>query len=262
MDGDNIMRSQLFVAMLSCLTGVLVACEVVGGEVEYSAYGVLDISVNTWGEVEFKVNPGLELPTPLGTFGAGVVVEPTNYFKDDDVVNTLTIRKDGQDTIYDLHGQDFDVTFEAGYYQMINFQKRGKDLFLEIETGNVNQPAYLPPTNIPATRVPPTSRPPTNNNCPNAPTTFFSVGDTVIVDFNSGGALRVMTIPHGGPDHTIVQAYDNDELVIIDGPVCGFNGDRWMWKVYFPRKGVEGWSPEGVHGDKWMCPVNNPECGS
>jgi hypothetical protein len=41
---------------------------------------------------------------------------------------------------------------------------------------------------------------------------------------------------------TIVQAYDNNELELVDGPDC-FLG-IWYWQVFYRRANAYGWVPE------------------
>jgi hypothetical protein len=90
------------------------------------------------------------------------------------------------------------------------------------------------------------------------------VGDTAIIDFNAGGALVLTFSPQGtGQDNDfIIEMFDNTELRILNGPVCGRNGDRWRWQVEVVGRNLSGWASEGIRGDAWMCPVGNPECGS
>jgi polar amino acid transport system substrate-binding protein len=72
----------------------------------------------------------IKYPTPLGTFSVGVVIDPVEYFKKD---KTLTVRLDCEDSFYDLHGQDFNIEFESGYYQKISLAKRGDDILLDVQ---------------------------------------------------------------------------------------------------------------------------------
>jgi hypothetical protein len=93
----------------------------------------------------------------------------------------------------------------------------------------------------------------------------FRVGDTVVVDFNQRGSLRILRSP--GSDQTLAQAYDNHRLKLLDGPVCARSrnsGDVWYWRVHFKTSAIEtwGWAAEGVPNDRWMCPLSQPECGS
>jgi hypothetical protein len=103
-----------------------------------------------------------------------------------------------------------------------------------------------------------------STSCPGAPPTAFQVGDTAIIDFNAGGSLILTFSPQGtGQDSDfIIEMFDNTELRILDGPVCGRNGDRWRWQVEVVGRNLTGWASEGIRDDAWMCPVGNPECGS
>jgi hypothetical protein len=87
------------------------------------------ITVDSAGKVGFEFEAEIEYPTPIGTFSAGVVVDPTEYFNKD---NTLTVRLDCDDQFYYLHGKDFSLDFESGYYEKINITKRRNDIFLEL----------------------------------------------------------------------------------------------------------------------------------
>ena len=114
--------------MLLCL---LVGCSDPTGYVAFQPNGIpISISVNTTGEISFSIQREVTYPTPLGTFTVGVIVDPASYFG---VSNALIIRVDGQeDRIYDLHGNDFNITFESGYYKQIILYKQGQNLYLEI----------------------------------------------------------------------------------------------------------------------------------
>jgi predicted secreted protein len=96
--------------------------------------------------------------------------------------------------------------------------------------------------------------------CPGAPPTTFKPGDTVVVDFNELGALRLLTWITGGATDTLLQAYDNERLLLLTGPVCGqwLGADTWYWYVESNR--VRGWAAEGTATDRWLCPANLPEC--
>jgi len=89
----------------------------------------LTISVDSDGQVSFQLEAGVEIPTPLGTFSVGVVADPNSRFG---VPSTLTIRLDGQDHFYDLHGEDFVIEFESAYYNQIKLSKIGSNLYLEL----------------------------------------------------------------------------------------------------------------------------------
>lgn len=112
----------------------------------------------------------------------------------------------------------------------------------------------------------PMSTPWISTSCPGAPPLRFRVGEIVQVDFNHNGALRILRHPTTGAEGTIMQAYDNYRLKLLDGPVCGkWNGRSvWYWRVHYKGRDREvwGWAAEGIHGDHWMCPLVDPECGS
>lgn len=106
-------------------------CNAIAAEGVYHPTGIpLQVSVNTWGEVNFSVDTGVNVPTPIGVFEANVIIDPARELNNGQ--STLTIRLDGQDQIYDLHGADFTIEFESGYYEKINIDKHGNNLLLEI----------------------------------------------------------------------------------------------------------------------------------
>jgi len=89
----------------------------------------LKVMVDTEGNISFEIQQEIEYPTPLGTFAVGVVVDPIDYFEKE---ATLTIRLNDEDYFYDLHGNDFVVNFESGYYEKVELTKRGNDILLEL----------------------------------------------------------------------------------------------------------------------------------
>lgn len=100
-----------------------------------------------------------------------------------------------------------------------------------------------------------------SDECPGAMDSIFSVGDTAVVDFGNRSALRVLTRIGGGAGQTIAQAYNDDEMVLLDGPECGdWNNDKaWYWYVNF--QGYKGWVAESSPTSRWLCPESDPECG-
>jgi hypothetical protein len=137
-----------------------------------------------------------------------------------------------------------------------------------------NTPTPIPPTWTPSptgtmrpTSIPqqPTAYPsatPTLDACVGAPPSLFQVGDEAVVDFNDNSSLRVLTRPRTTNDviGVIVQAYDNEHIPIVAGPVCGtWDGLRlWYWNVIV--RGHSGWVGEAIPGTRWLCPVDDPEC--
>jgi hypothetical protein len=124
------------------------------------------------------------------------------------------------------------------------------------------------PTRVVSVRTPvsaQTSTPVSSNMpCPNAPPTYVRIGDTVVVDLDSRqNATRIMTADLCGANCTIAQAYDDEQMTIIRGPQCGQYRSRnvWYWYVHHPRLNIWGWTLEGVQGDRWLCSLDNPNCG-
>lgn len=97
--------------------------------------------------------------------------------------------------------------------------------------------------------------------CPGAPDVQFQIGDWVVVDFDETGALRLMDRVDGGAPYTPVQVYDNEVLRILAGPVCGHWNQASIWYWYVDHEGTMGWVGEGTAEDRWLCPIQNPECG-
>lgn len=89
----------------------------------------LKITADSNGDISFDLETEFEYPTPLGTFSVGVVVNPSEYFSRS---NTLTVRIDCEENFYDLHGKDFSIDFESGYYEKINLKKQGNNILLEL----------------------------------------------------------------------------------------------------------------------------------
>ena len=85
----------------------------------------LSISMDSSGNIDFEVKTGL--PTYLGNFSIGVKSDPIQYFH---VKNVLTIRVNGKEYYYDLHGKNFKIQFEEGYYKSISIQKDGNNNIL------------------------------------------------------------------------------------------------------------------------------------
>ncbi|MBZ0298572.1 MAG: hypothetical protein K8J31_02475, partial [Anaerolineae bacterium] len=95
-------------------------------------------------------------------------------------------------------------------------------------------------------------------DCPGAQPSPFHAGDTVVVDFSSVGALRILERASGVD--TLTQVYDGTSLRLLDGPVCGtWHGEKILyWHVDY--NGLQGWAGEGDSQDRWMCALANPDC--
>lgn len=123
-------------------------------------------------------------------------------------------------------------------------------------------PSEIPPTETPTQTLTPSITPspaPTRVDCPGAPASMFKEGDTAIVHFLGLGALRLLSDPNATVLSTRTQAYDNDQLEIIAGPVCG-SGKLYWYVQNTTRGNALGWAAEAEGQDRYMCPVDNPEC--
>jgi len=131
-------------------------------------------------------------------------------------------------------------------------------------TRNTNTPIKL----VIATRTP---RPTQTRRATAAPTsailcggveTRFEIGDTVVVDFNESEALRILRYYNSGPDQTLAQAYDNEELHLDNGPVCFAR--QWYWLITIQKatgRSYTGWAAEtDPNGRPFMCPESSSEC--
>jgi hypothetical protein len=97
--------------------------------------------------------------------------------------------------------------------------------------------------------------------CPGAPPSLFKIGDTAVVDFNDLGALRVLADPGTSVMTTRTQAYDNHRLQIIAGPVCERQAYYWYIRN-LSQEDALGWVAEAMGNERYLCPVENPECAS
>ena len=94
--------------------------------------------------------------------------------------------------------------------------------------------------------------------CEGARDSAFQTGDTVIVDFNGIGALRVLKEPTGYD--ILTQVYDGTILHLLDGPVCGTWHEEHIFYWFVALDGMDGWVGEGDSADRWLCPLSQPEC--
>lgn len=129
-------------------------------------------------------------------------------------------------------------------------------------TATITPSPTLPPS---ATLQPTPTRPPSATPaasaipCDGAPPTLFEAGDIAIVHFNDLGALRVLADPNGSVAGTRTQAYDNQSLEIIAGPVCANHMYYWYIRNLSSNNAV-GWVAEAQGDQRYLCPEDNPEC--
>jgi hypothetical protein len=237
----------LLQSILYSLCVGLLGCSGAGFYGSYTV-GALTVSVNSSGQVTFEVNPGITIPTPIGTFSAGIYYDAVNEFKGSQYL--LVIRANGTDCVYDLNGQDFDVRFSAGYYEAINIQKRGTNTFIEIRgpgAENLNCGASVRYINPP-------QRPPSSFRCAGAYGPSLIVGMRFIVPYGDGPS-GVYTSPNSVP--LLGYVPEGQGGMIVGGPACvrGQQGNLVSWQVE-SDSGLRGWMSEGYpHSSyRWIAP--------
>lgn len=104
---------------------------------------------------------------------------------------------------------------------------------------------------------------PVDVECPGAPPPAFNVGDTVVVDFEIDSSLRILRQPRldDSPVVIIVHAEDGDVLQLLGGPVCGTWLGMPIYYWYVAYGDFMGWAGEASINNRWMCPIDDPECG-
>ncbi|QPC84266.1 hypothetical protein G4Y79_07795 [Phototrophicus methaneseepsis] len=240
------MRRYLLGALLSIT--LLVACSPSSGAfVEYSL-GVLSITIDSYGQINFAVSGEFTLPFLVGTFRVGVY---QNVAQELGLLNTLTIRINGEDHIYDLNGQDLDIKFHSGYYKEISIQSDGRNLLLIVEPLN-SGPITTDNSNVNANLSPSLS----GFSCPGAYGPHFYIGDRFYVP-PGDGSTSVWEEPNNVPRVGYIPEHGGG--IITGGPVCkrGQEGLLVTWMVSTDN-GLEGWVAEGYPHSPipWISPLN------
>lgn len=208
-------------------------------QVSYQPLGLpVEITIDSQGELSLSTEGVTDIPTPIGTFGVGVVTDPTVYLDTSkkDIQTTLTVRKNGKDTFYDLNGMKANsINFEPGYYQAISLSWRGNDLLLEmvrLDTPNENPTVGL--TNSTTISV---SEASDDFSC--GATAFTSGMGAVVVQ-----AVNVRTSPEVPQDWYAnwdgVALQTGEKVIVIAQPK--FTDGYWL-KIR-RKSGEEGWVKE------------------
>jgi hypothetical protein len=233
---------------------MLLGCETVSelpagnaGVVGSLTTGPLSVSVNSSGEIAFEVSPVMSIPTPIGTFAVGIYYDAVNGFGGNEYL--LVIRANGKDCVYNLNGQDFDVEFDAGYYEAIDIRKRGTNTFIEIEGPGANLDCGA---SIVRTRQQQAA--PSNFRCAGAYGPSLVVGMRFTVPYGDG-PTGVYTRPNSVPQKGLVP--EGQGGLVVGGPVCveGREGNLISWQVQADN-GLRGWVSEGYpHSNyRWVAP--------
>lgn len=183
----------------------------------------LRVSVNSWGEVDVSVTA--DIVTPLGVFDAGLIGSPVRYF--DGVQNTLTIRIDNEDCIYDLNGENFKFDLQGNNYRLVNLETMNRSIFVELQgdayTGCKQRSV------VSARRLPPTSG--NDLQCQGASHSYLAVGGRATVSVNQVSVHQ--TPSELAPLVRNKYLRQGRAVAIIDGPLCGRGdpGQVLFWKV-------------------------------
>lgn len=93
---------------------------------------LLSVRIDAAGNITFRVPPEVKMPALLGTGEPDDAFNPTSYYG---VSNTLTIRINGRDLFFDLHGMLFRLEYRSLAYHTTALIQYGKDLILVVEPG-------------------------------------------------------------------------------------------------------------------------------
>jgi hypothetical protein len=179
----------------------------------------LRVLVNSSGEISLEAST--EFVTPLGIFSLGVASDSIRFF--DTVRNTLLIRTNSYDCLYDLRGNNFEIQFEQGL-SVRRLQKDSQNnIFLELEGNFSGCQQDLPQV---------ASYSPAVENCSVPYNPSLSLGQkTSIAVFQ----VSVRTGPSA--DYDLVRnkyLKKGRGVTLLEGPVCGptrSGGNSWWWKL-------------------------------
>ena len=218
----------------------------------------LAVSINSWGEVTIETTPNVTLPTPIGVFSAGLVMESQPIVQEAE--NLLVIKIDDQQCVYDLHGSTIEINLNDGDFQTLSlYTDQSNNVHIELKgdryTGCMQQW-----TTVSAMNLSPTSGASGYEaDCPGASPSFLRVGASAYVSVFQAAVLKE---PSEFASFAKYRYLDGGRMVrIIDGPVCGPGnpGHVLFWKVQSEviqfRDGtsgiVEGWIAE-ESGDVYL----------
>lgn len=213
----------LIVALCSLL--LLTSCDDPdsGLFVSYSV-GLLSVSLNDNGNVSFEVGHDFTLPSFLGTFRVGYHQDAARELN---VPNVLIIRCNGQDRIFDLHGENLQVSFQPGYYRQISLIVSGNNIVLELTRVGSTGSDYTVE-----------SRP--SQACSGGLRPRLVIGRQGRVEPYNNISNRVRAGP-GLNAEFLGLVGPGGVFDVLDGPTCG-DGINW-WRI---RHGsLVGWMAEG-----------------
>ncbi|MCL4529105.1 MAG: hypothetical protein M1282_06805 [Chloroflexi bacterium] len=201
----------------------------------------ITVSIDSNGNLQVEWEGSIQ--TPLGTFSAGVSISPSQMFPNSN--GTLTVRVNGEDTVYDLGGnQNININLDSGYYEKVNLQNNGRDWLFEVVRISDNGSSS------------PTSSYQTSNSCSGAPAPHLTIGSYAYVSDNPPIDNLVRSGPGLGTTE-LGSILNGHSMKILDGPQCG-DGYYW-WRVQALRNAsVIGWTAEGDSSGYWLIPCDSP----
>lgn len=208
----------------------------------------IEISVNTWGEIDIKTTAGISVPTPVGVFGANLVTDSQHIMQSFD--NVLVIRIDDQQCVYNMHGHSIEFEGVEGQFQIVSVETDGDgNVTIELK-GDHYTGCTQEWTNVALTNAAGASG--NEAGCPGASPSYLDVGDAAYVSVFQASVLKE---PSEFASFARYKYLDGGRTVtIIDGPVCGPGnpGHVLFWKVRSEvirfvdgtSDAVEGWVAE------------------
>ncbi|HML23627.1 MAG TPA: SH3 domain-containing protein [Aggregatilinea sp.] len=235
-------HTKFFRIILVTLVMLFTGCQGAKVRVKYEVLFVT-VTIDTSGQVSVSASTP-KFVTPIGSFSAGLVVDPNAYFKKDDL---LIVRFNGVEKFYDLHGNDVSVSFESDYYKGITIETSNGNVLVDIWT-----PSYVPP----------------------ASGGSFDTGSVLSGELVPGSHARVHTtdgdslrlrIKPSASANVVVGLPNGVVVTIVDGPKTA-DGYTW-WKVH-TSDNQEGWCVESADGIQTLqryssvsIPHNDGSCG-
>ncbi len=208
----------------------------------------VEISVNTWGEINIETTAGVSVPTPVGVFGANLVTDSQHIMQSFD--NVLVIRIDDQECVYNMHGHAISFEGVQGQFQIVSVETDGGgNVTIELKgdhyTGCTQEWTAVATADAAVASG-------NETGCPGASPSYLDIGDAAYISVFQASVLKE---PSEFASFAKYKYLDGGRVVtIIDGPVCGPGnpGHVLFWKVRSEvirfvdgtSDAVEGWVAE------------------
>jgi hypothetical protein len=212
--GDTSMKANWCI-LFSLIIVALAACTY---NVGYSPPAIpLKLVLTSNGEITLEASAAFV--TPLGVFEVGTVSDPYTFF--DTIQNTLTIRTDSYECLYDLRGQNFEIEFGETVQARSIRKDSANNIVLELSGNYAGCQQTLP---VPAHQTTP--------DCQPAYDSRLQLGQQAAVAVFQ---VSVRTAP-GASNELVRNKYlkKGRIVTILEGPECAQmrSGEpSWWWKV-------------------------------